>query len=483
MSEPAEPPGGVGRSVLRGAVFVAGANWTAQILNLLVGLLVARALGPGAFGIYALALAINEFISIVNMFAIAPAVVQSRQQSQSLFDTAYAMSFGFGVAGFAIAGVVAAVVWQVRSPETALFILALGVVRILLLLTDVAYAKMDRSFMYGPMAAIHLGARTTPNFICLALAWLGYGAWILVLRDVLVAFFPFVLTHWVTRYRYRGELSRADFRQIWSFARPMFFARALDVFVNRFDRLLVGAWLGNTAIGLYDRSRFLAETGLFATQPVMRITLNLFSRLQDDLPRLGRAYEVVNYFMVRVLVGGSATLLLFPEPTMRLLLGVDFLPAAPILRILAVHAALMPLLDNMKVMLMARAKTTESVKLRIGQLVPFVPGVVWFAWRGSADGVAASLFVASLVGIAIATHYNRDIVRGTGRRLYAAPLAALAGCVGLFLAADAAGWVEGAPFWLLPALPPLVCWGLVALLERGALVRELRYLQAQLRGR
>ena len=74
----------MGPRFVRGALYVGAANWTTYVLNFVVGLAVAALLGPAAFGIYAFAVAINEFISIVNGFAIAPAMVQARHDGRTL---------------------------------------------------------------------------------------------------------------------------------------------------------------------------------------------------------------------------------------------------------------------------------------------------------------------------------------------------------------------------------------------------------------
>ncbi len=478
MSEPIPP---LAARYVRGTLYLGIANWVSYAINFAVTLAIARLLGPTSFGLYAFVVAVNEFINVVNGLAVAPALVQSREESDSRYDTAYAMSFGQGVLGLLIALAVAPVLWTYRSVDAAWFVVLLGVVRIFKLLADVAFAKLDRALRYGAIATIHLTTRNLPNFIGLGLAWTGYGPWSLIIRDLFFALFPFLMSHAWSGYRFRGRVKRRAFRSIMSYSGPMFVARTVDTFLERFDRLAVGWLFGNTAVGLYHQARFLAETGTLAARPLNQPAFNLYARLRDDPVRLARAYSIVNYFLIRVVFAGVAVLLIYPEPVVLLLLGPDWIQAAPILQCLGIYAGLLPLFDNMRTLLYARGHVITNVRLRLAQLAVFLPGIFIASTIGSLNGVALSLFAAIVVGVSLAWFYNREILRGNAWRLYATPVLALVLSVAFFAGADGAGWMLDWPGWLLPFLPAIGFWLLVVLLDRKSLVHELRYLRQQFR--
>ena len=178
---------------------------------------------------------------------------------------------------------------------------------------------------------------------------------------------------------------------------------------------------------------------------------------------------------------GVAVLLIYPEPTVLLLLGPEWIQVAPILRCLGIYAGLLPLFDNMRMLLFARGRVLTNVRLRVGQLTVFLPGVFIASSTGSLNGVALSLLAAIVVGVALAWFYNREILRGSAWRLYAAPVFALLLILAFFAWVDGAGWLLDWPGWLLPFLPAIGFWLLVALFDRTSLVRELRYLRQQFR--
>src|SRR5262245_32697872 len=95
----------LGSRFLKGTFQVGGANWAAYALNFALSLALARLLGPEAFGFYAFVFAGNELLNIVTAFSVQLAVLQSREESQDLYDAALALSAALGGAALLAAAV------------------------------------------------------------------------------------------------------------------------------------------------------------------------------------------------------------------------------------------------------------------------------------------------------------------------------------------------------------------------------------------
>lgn len=483
-SQPKEPNtpegGGLGQRFARGALYVGAANWITYVVNFGIVILVARILGPEEYGVYAFVVAINEFVNIVNGLAVAPALVQNREESRELYDTGYAISFGQGVVGLLIAFALVPFYLD-RGTNVAWFIVLLGTARFGVLLGDVVMARLDRQVRYGAIAIIQLATRSLPNLLCVGLAWWGFEAWSLVIRDLLVAFLPLLLAHLTAGWWFGGRVTRDAFRTILSYSGPMLFARTADQILVRLDRLVVASLLGTRAVGLYHQARFVADAGLLATTPVSRVTFNVYSRLQDEPERLSRAFTLVNYCVVRIFFAFGVALLVTPELLVALLLGEEWAEVAPLLRALGVYAALGPLLQNMFILLYARAAIWDGVRTRVAQLAVLLPGMLYAALQGSLEGIAWAFLASNVAAIAACWWRSRDLLRGTAWPIFGVP--------SLAMAATTLVWpqlmpgLQGVPEWMIPAGPPIFFALLVALAERQRLFREINYLRSLLRGR
>jgi O-antigen/teichoic acid export membrane protein len=189
---------------------------------------------------------------------------------------------------------------------------------------------------------------------------------------------------------------------------------------------------------------------------------------------------VLNYLLVRGMLAVTATLLVFPEETIRLLLGSEWLAAAPVLRWLAFYAALLPLFEGLKVLLLGRGAVRLTTLVRCAQLAVFVPGIALASAAGRIEWVGAALLAATAVGVELERRFNREYLAAGLLDLLAAPCALVAAVWLLF------EWVPldlraELPFWLLPPLPAALYAVLLAAFEQRRLRGHFAYLQGVLR--
>jgi O-antigen/teichoic acid export membrane protein len=462
-----------------GTLYMGASGWATYAINFLIMIGVARLLGPADFGAYAFVAAVNEFLNMVGSGSVGHAVLQSREESEDLHDTAYSIAGILGLIGLLGALLVAPLFFVHRGQDAAWFIVILGVVRILMLLAGVPIALMERSFRYGRLAWLSILTGIVPNLLALGLAWWDFGPWSLIARDALLAVIMFGLAHAWAQRRFRFRMRRAEAGRIMAFFRPMWVSKSLDTVTQRVDRLAVGSFFGDAVLGLFHQARIFSDIAPLALSSVNQLAFNLYSRVQNERERLARASGLVNYFLVRVSYAVASVFLVFPEQAIRILLGQEWVGAAPILRCLGLYVALITPLGNLQWLLYARAQMSRNVQLRLIQLGVFAPAVVAAVLLGDAADVAMAVSGSTLIALAAAVWFTRDAFGASVLRVFATPTAALVAtalaCAGL----DAAGALGSVPTLLLPVLPPAIFAALLLLTERASLFREVAYLRAQ----
>lgn len=479
MSAPGPPgaPDDLGRRFLVGGFQLGVGQWLSTALNFVILLGVARLLGPEAFGLYAYVFAISAVLDIVGAFSLNIALIQARETSQSLFDTAAVASLCLGAVGLLAAALIAPALWAAHSPVAAWMLVALAVARVMRLLSQVPQAHLERHLRYGPLTVIGVVTGNVPNLLALGLAWWGIGAWSLVARDLAMTALLLGMTGAWSAYRFRGQVSRAAFHSLSKISRRLFAAVSVGAAAEHVDRVSIGAFLGDTATGLYQQARHLGELGNLAMRPVSRVALNVYARVQDDRGRLSRSHELLNSLLVRLVFAGAVALLCFPGAVIQLLLGEAWLGAAPLLRIFGIFAAVIPLTENVRVLFYGTGHVDRNIRVALLQLGWVVPGVALGCWLGSTEAVAWAVTTAAVAAFLGSWWWSRDLVERQPARLFAAPAGALLACVGGFAVLDAAGLLAWAPATLLPFLAPLAYAALLLAAERSSLIERARYLR------
>ena len=478
--EPPENPQ-LGRSFLRGSALLGSSNWFSAVINFVLSLWLARLLGPSIFGLYAFAFAVNEFVNLVAAFGISTAVLQAREESQELYDSAFVLSGLLAAAGLLISLVIAPVLASEHSFEAGWLLVGFGVFRIFTMLGLLHRARLERQLRYGALAVIGLATANLPSLGAVAGAWAGLGIWSLMLRDGLAALLQFGTTFAISGYRFQRRFNRESLSRLIKFSGALFVSRAVEIALTRADRLVVSSFAGDKVLGLYHQSMVLSETGITVLRPIYQVSFNLFARVQDDPRRLARSYELASFVISRLTVAGGLVLFCAPEQTIRLLLGEEWMGASSMLRWLGIYGALLPIDANMKQMLIARGRLKTLTKIRLAQLVTLGFGLAVAASLQSIQAVVGATVIVWILGTLLCIAANHRVGGRAVLEVFIVPLLAALGAATSLHWAGQAGWLDALPYWSILLLLPSVYALLVGLLEARKLVSEFHYLREQMR--
>jgi PST family polysaccharide transporter len=468
-----------GRAV-RGSLWAAAGAYSTFLVNFASIAVLARFVSPTDFGTFSLAFAYSQILTAVGLFPFGQAVVQSPSE-RGIADTALVLTMLLRVALLLVSVPVAIVAARHNGAAVGLLLVELSAVNVLDGLRSAMAAVLERDLRYRRAATATLVAAVCAAAISVVAAARGLAAQALVLREGLIQ--AIVLGIYVVMAR-RWHLpsgrafDRATARRVWTFARSLFWFRALDQVVARADRVVLGNALGLEPLGYFHQAKTLALLPQAALAPAnMQVAIATYSKVRHDPARLGRAFDVVQYFVYRVVPLAGLAMALFPEDLLSAMYGPRWLPAAPALRVLGIYAILGPIVEGHRsfaVAIEAWAPLRRSVVVH-GAVLLVLLAVL--APTAGAVGAAWATSLAPLAGLAVLRREVGRRVEGRARGspvpVFAAVAAALAGglCAGAFVGPG------GVPALAVKLAATAAVYGAaLLLLERGALRERARYL-------
>jgi len=458
-----------------------GWNFTSNALGRLgtmgVGIVLARLLGPHAFGTYAVAWVALLAVLSFNDLSVGLAIVRWPGDPAEIAPTVATISVVSSVAVY-VGCFVGAPAYTAAMGAPA----ATGVIRVLALsvildgVTATPVALLERHFrqdrkMIADQVNNWLGAA-----VSVGLAWAGLGAMSLALGRITgavaacglyVAFAPEPL---------RFGFDRARARALLRYGTPLAGSAIIVFAVTNVDQLVVGRMLGATALGFYVLAANLAAWPVtIFSRPVRSVAPATFSRLQHDQTAMRRGFLSAAALLgavtlpVCLMISGSAV------PLIGFAYGVRWLYAAQALVWLSLLAALRIFFELTYDYFVVLARTRVVFTVQLAWLVVLIPALVAAAHAGGIGGVsAAEVAVAACVILPWYLHELRRVGirrRTLGARLWL-PLtgAAVAGLA-------AAGAARVAPNYLTA----LAASGLALLAVIGLLIARMRKVFAMLR--
>ena len=328
--------GGLRRKVAKGLTWSLLDNWGGQLLGLAILLILLRVLDADQVGLVALAAAIVGLAQLFVDQGLGDALIQrpslTRREIDTAFWTAVATGSLLTVGGILLAGPLSALVGE---PRLVPIIQALSFTFLLTAFSSIQIAILRREMRFGSLAARRLVAIAGGGAVGIAAALLGFGAWALVAQQLTQALISTVTLWAVSPWRPGFTAAWEDFRSLFGFGLNVVGGDLLLYLGRNADNLLVGAFLGPTALGFYAVGfRVLNATSGILVSAARELGFPTFSRLQHDRDRLRRAYGRMSRILYSVTLPGFIGLALVAEEAIVVLVGDRWRPSATIAAVL-----------------------------------------------------------------------------------------------------------------------------------------------------
>ncbi|AFY43976.1 lipopolysaccharide biosynthesis protein [Nostoc sp. PCC 7107] len=379
------------QKAVKGVLWSAIESWGKQVVSFGVFFLLARLLGPQAFGLVALSGIFLSFLQIFVDQGFSTAIVQRQDLETEHLDTAFWTNLGVSVVlaalSIACSGLVAVFF---KEPKIVPIICWLSLNFVLNGLSSVQQAILQRSLAFKSLAIRSLIAVVVGGVVGIILAFLGFGVWSLVGQYLANSVTQVIALWWVSDWRPRFRFSQKHFKELFAFGINVTGINVLNFVNQNSDNLLIGYFLDSVALGYYSVAYriFMIVTQLMISV-IQKIAMPVFSRLQQEPEKMRKAfYNAISFTSLvafPVFIGIS---ILSPDLIVAIF-GEKWKTSVPVLQILTLVGPLYAGFYYNGTVIMAMGKPSWNLALyciqAIGNFTCF-----WIAVRWGIVAVAAS---------------------------------------------------------------------------------------------
>jgi O-antigen/teichoic acid export membrane protein len=326
------------RAAARGVAWKIGAGLVTQVTRLILLLILARRLLPAEFGLASIVLAFAVWVQPFADLGLGVALIQAPRLTELDRSTVFWTSLPLGIA-WTLLGI--AFSWPLASlygqPSLQPLFAAFSISFLLASLTSVPNALLIRAMDFRALEIRVIAGTLVGASLALALAFSGFGAWAIVggeIADRTVA----LVAIWVqSRWRPRLTFSRRKLREQFSFAGRLFGAYLLLEFAQTLQSLMVGRFLGPTALGRLTVSQTLVYLPFNRIAgPIREVMFPAFSRMQDEPARITSALNRINQALAAITFPALAGLAVLAPEFTALVLGSNWAGTDQVIRVLAI---------------------------------------------------------------------------------------------------------------------------------------------------
>lgn len=279
-------------TVVRGATYLFLRQGLGIIISAVGLVLLTRAIGPGAYGLYAAAVGILAYLSALCKWGIDVYLIRRKEEPQPQdYHQAFTLLLLLSLvtAGTAIAAVPFLERWvRLEGFGPVAVVLFAGLPATLL--GVVPFSRLERALDYRKVALVELSGQITFYLIALPLAYQGPSHWVPVTGWWAQQLFTLGLVYWISDYRPRLRWEFPRVRAMMGYGLGLSASNWLWQLHDLVNPLVVGRYAGAEAVGQVAlATRLVEQLSSIVELPSVRLSIPVFARLQEDRSRLVKA--------------------------------------------------------------------------------------------------------------------------------------------------------------------------------------------------
>ncbi|MEP7295449.1 MAG: oligosaccharide flippase family protein [Burkholderiales bacterium] len=475
-------------AVARSAMWSAAENGGLALISFSSLIVYSRFLSVSDFGLFSIALAVIELMTMLVAMLFHDALVQREDITELHYDTAFTVTLGLSALLMALCWVMAPTfALSAGNPVAGPVLLWTSLCLPLTAVSATIVARQRRNLAFRTLAVRSIVGRSLGAVAGIALVVFGAAFWGLVVQQVLVVLMG-SLVLWVTCDQHpKLRFGWRECRELLAFGTLSVASLVVNFSTKRTFIVLAGVGLGTHAAGLLNLSfRTIDTFWALASTAISQVALPVMVSIRGDDARFARAFQaasavacVVLYFCF-VLIGSISAELV------ELLFGRQWISIAPFVTLLSLQVIIQARRLLMSPVMTAIGRPRDLLLCNLAELI-FILGAVTLLGVPSLPWAIGIWVVREGLGGAILLWLFRRATGLGARALLGSSVVPLIGAVALYAVVWAvranlvADWGPLARAAVLAPLGAAVYLTCVFVLDRRLLAELFSFARAALK--
>lgn len=371
--------GSLKAKTLSGVIWKFGERVSAQAVNFIVSIILARLLLPDDYGLIAL---VTVFITICNKIVVsgfATSLIQKKDADNLDFSTVFYFSLVVAVVLYGLLFFSAPFIADFYSAESdpELFIQVIRVMGLnlfIIAINSVQQAYVSRTMQFRKFFFSTIIGTVVSAVAGIAMAYAGKGVWALVAQNMILAVVNGIVLWFMVKWRPQLKFSFKRLKTLYSYGWKIFIASLIKILYTDLRSLVIGKVYTAADLAFYNKAQSFPQ--LIDTNVEGTIDSVLFpaiskkqSNVDDMRAMLRRAIKTTSFVLMPLLAGLSAV----AKPFIIILLTDKWAESIPLMQILAFSFIFAPVeLENLQAI---KAIGRSDIALKV-EIIKKVVGVI-----------------------------------------------------------------------------------------------------------
>ncbi len=399
-----------GNKVFSNLIWRFGERIGAKLISVVVQLILARLLGSELFGTVAIVLVFTEILQVFIESGFGTALIQKKNADDLDFSSVFFFNITACVILYALLFSFAPLISRLyRKPELLSIIRVVGLILIIAGVRNVQQAYVSRNMLFRKFFFATIGGTLTAGVIGIVMAVKGFGVWAYVAQYLINNLVGTMILWFTVRWRPKAQFSLERLKGLFSYGWKLLASSILNTVSEKIRPLIIGYRFTGSDLAFYNEGilfpNLIVEN---VNTSIDSVLLPALSEQQDSAANVKtmtkRAVQVSSYIMWPLMIG----LLVCAEPLVSLVLGKDWLPCIPFIRIFCLYYALFPIHTANLNAIKAMGRSDIFLKLEIVKRILDLALVIGTLFIG-VEAMAWGLLLEGVICLFINSYPNKKL--------------------------------------------------------------------------
>lgn len=350
-----------------GIMWTGISQFSTQVFQLVVIIILARLLSPQDFGIIGIATVFIGFVAIFNELGLSAAIIQRRDVNELHLSTSFWSNIFVGIIMFIFTLIISPFVATFFQEEIIRPILIISSISLIIGPLGIVHrALLEKNLDFKNITVVEICTAFVSGTISIVLALTGFGVWSIVYGNISGSIISIIVLWKISNWKPSLKFSIPHLKELFRFGGNVTGSKIIAYIIVRMDFLVVGKMFGTVALGYYTLARNLTS---FPVQKIswaiMRVTFPTFSKIQKDNDMLRKGYLKVIKYVSLITFPMLAGLFVVASEFILVVYGEKWSPMVILLQIFSIGGALVSIGAIESTILFSKGRSDLQFKLQI----------------------------------------------------------------------------------------------------------------------
>ena len=374
----------------------------AKLISVIVNLILARILAPELYGTVTIVLVFTEILQVFVESGFGTALIQKKDADDLDFSSVFFFNLAISVVLYALLFAAAPMIARLyRKPELLQVVRVVGLILIIAGVRNVQQAYVSRNMLFKRFFFATVGGTITAAIVGIGMAVKGFGVWAYVTQYLLNNLVGTLILWFTVKWRPKLQFSPERLKGLFSYGWKLLVSSVLNIVSDKLRPLIIGYRFSASDLSFYNEGILFPNLIVDnVNSSIDSVLLPALSQQQDSSENVKamtrRAIQISSYIMWPLMIG----LFVCARPLVSLLLGEEWLPCVPFLRIFSLYYALFPIHTANLNAIKAMGRSDIFLKLEVAKRIldlAFVVGTIFIGVKAMAFGLLTEGFLCLFI--------------------------------------------------------------------------------------